>query len=104
MRLLRSAVGVPARAAPFAIAPPAGAQQPGAQASAQAAQPAAVSPEPQQLVQRRDGFPITPVVGLVRTARTDADAERVVRQALERAGVKTVRTTDGADPGTPTTI
>ncbi|HWD78779.1 MAG TPA: beta-N-acetylglucosaminidase domain-containing protein [Kribbella sp.] len=102
MRLLRSAVCVLALAAPFAIAPPAVAQDAGAQ---QATAPsAAVSPEPQQLVQRPDGFPLTPVVGLVRTGRTDADAERVVRQALERAGVKTVRTTDGADPGTPTTI
>ncbi|GAA3100327.1 hyaluronoglucosaminidase [Kribbella aluminosa] len=100
MRLLRSAVCVLALAAPFAIAPPlAGAAPPPA-----VSLPVAVSPQPQQLVQRDDGFPITPVVGLVRTARTDADAERVVRQALARAGVKTVRTTDGADPGTPTTI
>ncbi len=104
MRLLRSAVCVLALAAPFAIVPPpAGAATPPV-TPAVTAPPAAVSPEPQQLVQRPDGFPITPVVGLVRTARTDPDAERVVRQALDRAGVKTVSTTDGADPGTPTTI
>ncbi|GAA1121740.1 hypothetical protein GCM10009630_19510 [Kribbella jejuensis] len=112
MRLLRSAVCVLALAAPFTIAPPATAQPadtmaptaPTAPTATSAAAPAALSPQPQQLVQRPDGFPITPVVGLVRTARTDADAERVVRQALDRAGVRTVRTTDGADPGTPTTI
>jgi hyaluronoglucosaminidase len=96
MRLLRSAVSVLALAAPFALIPQ--------QAPAAPPAPARVSPEPQQLVQRTDGFPITPVVGLVRTARTDADAERIVRQALERAGVTTIRTTDGADPETPTTI
>ncbi|GAA1566505.1 MULTISPECIES: beta-N-acetylglucosaminidase domain-containing protein [Kribbella] len=100
MRLLRSAVCVLALAAPFTLAPPAGATLP---LAPKAAAPA-VSPAPQQLVQRSDGFPITPVVGLVRTARTDADAERVVRQALSRAGVTTIRTTDGTDPGTPTTI
>ncbi|HZX07595.1 beta-N-acetylglucosaminidase domain-containing protein, partial [Kribbella sp.] len=96
MRLLRSAVCVLALAAPFAIVPP--------PADAAPPLPATVSPEPQQLVQRADGFPITPVVGLVRTAHTDPDAERVVRQALARAGVTTIRATDGADPGTPTTI
>jgi len=82
--------------APLALLPqPAGATGPAA---------AAVSPQPQQLVQRPDGFPLTPVVGLVRTARSDADAERVVRQALNRAGVTNIRTTNGSDPGTPTTI
>ncbi|WP_165549986.1 beta-N-acetylglucosaminidase domain-containing protein [Kribbella speibonae] len=96
MRLLRSAVCVFALVAPLALLPqPAGAAGPAA---------AAVSPQPQQLVPRPDGFPLTPVVGLVRTARSDADAERVVRQALNRAGVTNIRTTNGSDPGTPTTI
>jgi hyaluronoglucosaminidase len=96
MRLLRSAVCVFALVAPLALLPQyAGATDPAV---------AAVSPEPQQLVQRADGFPLAPVVGLVRTARTDADAERVVRQALTRAGVTTVRTTNGSDPGTPMTV
>ncbi len=35
---------------------------------------------------------------------SDADSERVVRQVLKRAGVKRVKTTNGADPGTPTTF
>ncbi|MEU8226302.1 beta-N-acetylglucosaminidase domain-containing protein [Kribbella sp. NPDC048915] len=96
MRLLRSAVSVLALLAPIVLLP----QQ------AEAAPPAAptVSPEPQELTQRPDGFPVTPVVGLVRTSRADADAERVVRQALAEADVKTVRTTNGTDPGTPVTI
>lgn len=94
MRLLLSAVL--ALTSPLALAAP----------SATAVPPSAptISPAPQQVVQRSDGFPITAVVGLVRTSPSDADAERVVRQALARAGVKTIRTTDGSDPGTPTTI
>ncbi|NIK58575.1 beta-N-acetylglucosaminidase domain-containing protein [Kribbella shirazensis] len=96
MRLLRSAVCVLALVVPFVSVPlEAGAVPPTA---------AKVFPEPQQLVQRDDGFPIPLVVGLVRTARTDADAERVVRQALTDAGVQTVRTSDGRDPRTPMTI
>ncbi|MFD3402103.1 beta-N-acetylglucosaminidase domain-containing protein [Kribbella sp. NPDC058693] len=94
MRLLLSAV--------LALTSPLVAAAPSATAASPA--PPSVSPTPQQLVPRGDGFPITPVVGLVRTSRSDADAERVVRQALASAGVKTVRTTDGSDPGTPTTI
>ena len=96
MRLLRSAVSVFALVAPLALLP----QYAGATGPAVAA----VSPQPQQLVQRADGFPLTPVVGLVRTAHSDADAERVVRQALSRAGVTNIRTTNGTDPGTPTTV
>ncbi|RZU10186.1 hyaluronoglucosaminidase [Kribbella rubisoli] len=94
MRLLLSALL--ALTSPLALAAP----------TATAVPPAAptISPAPQQVVARSDGFPITPVVGLVRTSRSDADAERVVRAALASAGVKTVRTTDGSDPGTPTTI
>src|SRR4051794_20996119 len=94
MRLLLSALL--ALTSPLAVAAP--------NATAAPAVAPAISPAPQQVVQRSDGFPITPVVGLVRTSRSDADAERVVRAALADAGVKTVRTTDGSDPGTPTTI
>ncbi|TDW76501.1 beta-N-acetylglucosaminidase domain-containing protein [Kribbella pratensis] len=94
MRLLLSALL--ALTSPLAVAAPS--------ATAAPAVAPAISPAPQQVVQRSDGFPITPVVGLVRTSRSDADAERVVRAALADAGVKTVRTTDGSDPGTPTTI
>src|SRR3954452_16714912 len=94
MRLLLSALL--ALTSPLALAAP----------TATAVLPPAptISPAPQQVVPRSDGFPITPVVGLVRTSRSDADAERVVRATLASAGVKTVRTTDGSDPGTPTTI
>ncbi|WP_020390237.1 beta-N-acetylglucosaminidase domain-containing protein [Kribbella catacumbae] len=91
-----SAVGVIALTAPLALAAP----------SATASTPYAglVSPQPQELTRRGDGFPIPPVVGLVRGKDSDADSERVVRQVLERAGVTRVKATDGADPGTPTTI
>ncbi|MFI5695371.1 beta-N-acetylglucosaminidase domain-containing protein [Kribbella sp. NPDC051586] len=96
MRLLLSAVSLLALTSPLALLAP----------TASAVPPAAptITPAPQQVVQRGDGFPLTPVVGLVRTPRSDADAERVVRAALAGAGVKTVRTTNGSDPGTPTTI
>lgn len=96
---LLSTVGAIALAVPLALIPPgaAAADTPPSEASV-------VSPEPQQLTQRDDGFPITPVVGLVRGKDSDADSERVLRQVLQRAGVKTVRTTDGSDPGTPTTF
>ncbi|WP_328999509.1 beta-N-acetylglucosaminidase domain-containing protein [Kribbella sp. NBC_00709] len=96
MRLLLSAVSLLALTSPLALVAP----------DATAGPPASptITPTPQQVVQRSDGFPITPVVGLVRTSRSDPDAERVVRAALASAGVKTVRTTDGTDPGTPTTI
>lgn len=63
-----------------------------------------VSPQPQELTSRADGFPITPVVGLVRGKDSDADSEHVVRQVLKRAGVTRVKTTNGTDPGTPTTV
>lgn len=94
-----SVVGLVALAAP--LASPAGAA-----ASTPYAGPAAgpVSPQPQQVTNRSDGFALTPMVGLVRGKDSDADSERVVRQLLDRAGVETVKTTDGADPGTPTTI
>ncbi|TWD82248.1 hyaluronoglucosaminidase [Kribbella amoyensis] len=98
MRLLLSAVSVLAVVTTVAVVAP-------SLATAAPPPPAGpISPEPQQLTPRPDGFPLTPVVGLVRSDRSDADAERVVRETLQRAGVKTVRTTDGADPNTPTTI
>ena len=81
---LLSTVGVLALAAPLALVPPGAAAAPPSQA-------ALVSPEPQQLTQRPDGFPITPVVGLVRGKDSDADSERVLRQVLQRAGVRTRR-------------
>ncbi|MGW7681667.1 beta-N-acetylglucosaminidase domain-containing protein [Kribbella sp. NPDC054772] len=96
MRLLVSAVSLLALASPLALV--------ATEATAVPAAKPAITPQPQQVVERSDGFPVTPVVGLVRTSRSDADAERVVREALTRAGVKTVQTTDGTDPGTPTTI
>src|SRR3954467_5250037 len=99
MRLLLSAVSLLALTSPLALAAPSATAAPAATVAAPA-----ITPEPQQVVQRNDGFPLTPVVGLVRTSRSDADAERVVREALDRAGVKTIRPTDGGDPGTPTTI
>ncbi|MFI5709584.1 beta-N-acetylglucosaminidase domain-containing protein [Kribbella sp. NPDC051620] len=78
----------------------------GTAASTSYAGPAAglVSPQPQQVTNRTDGFALTSVVGLVRGKDSDADSERVVRQVLERAGVTEVKTTDGTDPGTPTTV
>ncbi|MBE1562841.1 beta-N-acetylglucosaminidase domain-containing protein [Nonomuraea africana] len=63
-----------------------------------------IYPTPQQVTARDDGFPLSPVVGLVRTTRSDPQAEAVVRQALQAAGVKRVETTDGADPKTPVTL
>ncbi len=52
-----------------------------------------MTPEPQQTISRQDGFDLGQSVGLVHGPTTDADAERVVREALELAGVQTV--TDG---------
>ncbi|HEY0471053.1 MAG TPA: beta-N-acetylglucosaminidase domain-containing protein [Kribbella sp.] len=63
-----------------------------------------VTPEPQQTTARPDGFELGDTVGLVRGATADPDAERVVREALSRAGVQTVQDTDGTDPRTPVTI
>ncbi|MFF0341353.1 beta-N-acetylglucosaminidase domain-containing protein [Kribbella sp. NPDC004875] len=96
MRLLVSAVSLLALTSPLALVAPDATAVPAAKPS--------ITPQPQQVVERSDGFPVTPVVGLVRTSRSDADAERVVRETLARAGVRTVKATDGTDPGTPTTI
>ncbi|WP_431900903.1 beta-N-acetylglucosaminidase domain-containing protein [Nonomuraea sp. bgisy101] len=61
-------------------------------------------PTPQEVTPTGDGFPLTPVVGLVRTTRSDPQAEAVVRKALEAAGVQRIETTDGEDPKTPVTL
>ena len=52
-----------------------------------------MTPEPQQTSSRPDGFDLGETVGLVHGPTIDPDAERVVREALTRAGVQTV--TDG---------
>lgn len=72
--------------------------------TAAAADAPTISPQPQQLTIRSDGFQLGTTVGLVRGATTDADAERVVRETLAKAGVKTVQATDGSDPQTAVTI
>ena len=56
---------------------------------------APVTPEPQQTVTRRDGFHLGRTVGLVHGPTTDPDAERVVRETLKQAGVRTVRRSAG---------
>ena len=63
-----------------------------------------VTPPPRELTHRADGFPLTPTVGLVRGTNTDPDAERVVRDTLTRAGVHTIKATEGADPRTDVTV
>ncbi|MEU8247325.1 beta-N-acetylglucosaminidase domain-containing protein [Nonomuraea sp. NPDC048916] len=63
-----------------------------------------ISPPAQQVESRDDGFPLTPVVGLVRTGQSDPHAETVVRRTLAKAGVRQVSATDGDDPHTPVTI
>ena len=76
----------------------------GQQPAEAAAAPGPLTPEPQQLSTRTDGFTITPVVGLARGPQSDPDSEAVVRLALLDAGVRTIRATDGRDPGTGLTI
>jgi hyaluronoglucosaminidase len=49
-----------------------------------------MTPEPQQTTRRDDGFVLGDTVGLVHGPSTDADAERVVRETLTKAGVRTV--------------
>ncbi|GAB3822072.1 beta-N-acetylglucosaminidase domain-containing protein [Kribbella italica] len=93
---------------PFALSAqagrtPPGRTSPGAVATISSGK-ASVNPEPQQTTPRRDGFELGRTVGLVRGPTTDADAERVVRATLERAGVRTIRVTDGADPRTDVTV
>lgn len=58
----------------------------------------AVWPKPQQLTDRPDGFPLTPRVGLVTGAGTDASAVSVVKKVLTDAGVSTVVTASDHDP------
>jgi hyaluronoglucosaminidase len=52
-----------------------------------------MTPEPQQLTTRADGFDLGDTVGLVHGPTTDPDAERVLRETLTQAGVRTI--TDG---------
>ncbi|ASK62324.1 beta-N-acetylhexosaminidase [Virgibacillus phasianinus] len=64
-----------------------------------------VSPTPQQLKVIGDGFPLTPVVGLVTGEHTDPEAIREVIDTLHSADVKRiVRNNDGTVPNTPVTI
>ncbi|GII91299.1 beta-N-acetylglucosaminidase domain-containing protein [Sinosporangium siamense] len=63
-----------------------------------------ISPVPQQLDRKGDGFTLPSVVGLVRTTRTDPQAEALVRKVLQDAGVRRVKTTDGTDPRTGVTV
>ncbi|MEV6286300.1 beta-N-acetylglucosaminidase domain-containing protein [Kribbella sp. NPDC051770] len=108
MRRIGSAVAVAAVLAfavqPFALSAQAGPAGAEPHASAKPEPRPLVNPEPQQTVPRRDGFDLGRTVGLVRGPTTDADAERVVRASLERAGVRTIRTTDGVDPRTDVTV
>jgi hyaluronoglucosaminidase len=67
-----------------------------AQAAEAGAGVTAVTPEPQQVTSRPDGFTLGRSVDLVRGPTADADAERVLRAGLERAGVSTVRVIDPA--------
>ncbi|WP_433330719.1 beta-N-acetylglucosaminidase domain-containing protein [Spirillospora sp. CA-294931] len=63
-----------------------------------------VWPMPQQQQARTDGFDLPETVGLVRATDADEAAARLVRSALTRAGVKEIKETGGADPGTPVTV
>jgi hyaluronoglucosaminidase len=49
-----------------------------------------VTPEPQQTISRQGGFDLGDTVGLVHGPTTDPDAERVVRETLAQAGVRTI--------------
>lgn len=91
---------------PVAVtAAPAAADPPAATGTSEASRALdAVRPTPRESQARDDGFPVTPVVGLVRGSTVDASAERVVRRTLERAGVDRIVATDGEDPRTPVTI
>nr|WP_179791753.1 beta-N-acetylglucosaminidase domain-containing protein [Actinopolymorpha rutila] len=87
-----------------AVAAPAGPAPAGPAPAGPMADVPKVWPTPQQETSRDDGFPVTPVVGLVRGPTTDAAAEKVVRDTLTRAGVTDIRATDGQDPHTPVTV
>lgn len=64
-----------------------------------------ISPTPQSEKAFSQGFPLTPVVGVVAAAGTDQASIKVVDQVLQGWGVTDIRqTTDGSDPGTPVTI
>lgn len=65
-----------------------------------------VSPTPQHLEITGNGFPITPVVGLVAGENTDEEAIREVEQSLEASDVKRIVRSSPGDPvpKTPVTI
>ncbi|HEX7064233.1 MAG TPA: beta-N-acetylglucosaminidase domain-containing protein, partial [Bacillales bacterium] len=65
-----------------------------------------ISPTPQQLKVTGEGFPLTPVVGLVVGQKTDSDAVREVKHALHAADVRRIVTRKASEgkPETPVTI
>jgi len=65
-----------------------------------------VYPTPQSVRSRPDGFPITPVVGLVTGSRTDPAAIEEVRAALKSAGAKRIVGAPGGGgvPSAPLTV
>jgi hyaluronoglucosaminidase len=64
-----------------------------------------VSPTPQHMQINGEGFPLTPVVGLVTGEQTDPAAIDQVMNTLHAADVKRiVRKDDGTNPHTPVTI
>jgi hypothetical protein len=70
------------------------------------ATPPPVWPTPQVVQSRSDGFPLTPIVGLVTGAKTDPSAVRVVKQVLSAAGVRQIvsASDQASPPQTPITI
>ncbi len=65
----------------------------------------AVSPTPQSMTARPDGFPLPPVVGVVAGTGTDVPALDATVQVLRSAGVRDVRRYDEDDePATPVTV
>ncbi|WP_240339750.1 glycoside hydrolase family 20 zincin-like fold domain-containing protein [Halobacillus ihumii] len=65
-----------------------------------------INPKPQEVKKLGDGFPLTPVVGLVVGENTDEAAVREVKQALKEADVKRIvqKTANESAPNTPVTI
>ncbi|EIE99199.1 N-acetyl-beta-hexosaminidase [Saccharomonospora glauca K62] len=55
-----------------------------------AEEPVSVWPAPRELTQRDDGFPLTPVVGLVTSEDADEATEREIRRVLREAGVRRI--------------
>ncbi|WP_245804710.1 beta-N-acetylhexosaminidase family protein [Halobacillus hunanensis] len=65
-----------------------------------------INPKPQEVKKLGEGFPLTPVVGLVVGENTDEAAVREVKQALKEAEVKRIvrKTAGESAPNTPITI